>query len=293
MKICYYLKGNFMNGIILVNKPIGITSHDVVVKVRKALNQKKIGHTGTLDPIADGLMILTVGKATKILPYLSEHFKEYICEMKLGQRTDTLDITGIILEEKEINHQTKEELINVLNSFLGKTLQVPPMYSAKKVDGQPLYKLARKNIEIERKSCEIEIKEIELLKYTDDSILFRVLCSTGTYVRVLTQDIAEKTGNIAVMTKLTRTKIDKFNLDNAYTLEQIDDGKYQLISTYEVLSDYRYIELKDLTRIYQGQKMKFDFCEDEIVMITHNKKVIAAYQRNDEDGLYYCKRGLW
>ncbi|HPX46144.1 MAG TPA: tRNA pseudouridine(55) synthase TruB [Bacteroidales bacterium] len=282
-----------MNGIILVNKPIGITSHDVVVKVRKALNQKRIGHTGTLDPIAEGLMILTVGKTTKILPYLADQFKEYICEMKFGQRTDTLDISGKVLEEKESKLISKDELIKVLNSFLGKSLQVPPMYSAKKVAGKTLYKLARKNIEIERKSCEIEIKEIELLEYHDNIVKFKVLCSTGTYVRVLTQDIANKTENIAVMTKLTRTKIDNFNLENAFTLQQIKEGNYNLISAYDVLSNYRYIELQDLTRVYQGKKMKFDFCNDEIVMITKDNEIIAAYQRNNEDGLYYCKRGLW
>ncbi len=282
-----------MNGVILVNKPIGITSHDVVVKARKALNQKRIGHTGTLDPLADGLMILTIGKATKILPYLNDHFKEYICEMKFGQRTDTLDITGTILEEKEVNKISKEELLTILNSFLGKSLQVPPMYSAKKVDGKPLYKLARENIEIERKSCQIEIKEIELLQYKDDTVLFRVLCSTGTYVRVLTQDIAEKCGNIALMSKLTRTKIDKFSLENAYSLNQIAEGNYQIISSYDVLTNYTYIELKDLNKVYQGQKIEINSCTDDIVMITNNKEIIAAYQRNNEDGLYYCKRGLW
>lgn len=282
-----------MNGIILVNKPIGITSHDLVVKVRKALNQKRIGHTGTLDPIADGLMILTIGKTTKILPYIADVYKEYVCEMKFGQRTDTLDITGTVLEEKEVKFISKEELIKILNSFLGKSLQKPPMYSAKKIDGQPLYKLARKNIEIERESCEIEIKEIELLGYFNNTLKFRVVCSTGTYVRVLVQDIANKIGNFAVMTKLTRTKIDKFKLENAFTLQQIKEGNFTLISSYEVLSSYRYIELQDLTKIYQGQKMNFDFCNDEIVMITKNNEVIAAYQRNSEDGLYYCKRGLW
>ncbi|NLZ75243.1 MAG: tRNA pseudouridine(55) synthase TruB [Erysipelotrichia bacterium] len=282
-----------MNGIILVNKPIGITSHDLVVKVRKALNQKRIGHTGTLDPIADGLMILTIGKTTKILPYIADVYKEYVCEMKFGQRTDTLDITGTVLEEKEVKFISKEELIKILNSFLGKSLQKPPMYSAKKIDGQPLYKLARKNIEIERESCEIEIKEIELLGYFNNTLKFRVVCSTGTYVRVLVQDIANKIGNFAVMTKLTRTKIDKFKLENAFTLQQIKEGNFTLISSYEVLSSYRYIELQDLTKIYQGKKMNFDFCNDEIVMITKNNEVIAAYQRNDEDGLYYCKRGLW
>ena len=285
--------GIFMNGVILVNKPAGITSHDVVMKVRRALNQKRIGHTGTLDPLADGLMILTVGKSTKILPYLAEHFKEYVCEMRLGQRTDTLDTTGTLLEKREINPVTEEMIIDVLNSFLGKSLQIPPMYSAKKVDGKPLYKLARKNIEIERKSCEIEIREIELLEFSADRITFRVICSTGTYVRVLTQDIAERTDNIAVMSRLTRTKIDRFTLEEAFTLKQIDRGDFDLLSSYEVLSDYRYIEVEDLTRIYQGKRMQFDFCDAEIVMITNNKEIIAAYQRNHDDGLYYCKRGLW
>lgn len=281
-----------MDGIILVNKPVGITSHDLVQKARRKLQTKKIGHTGTLDPLANGLMILTVGKATKILPFLSHHFKEYICTMKLGLKSDTLDCTGEISEERAITPVNENDVVAALNSLLGKSMQVPPMYSAKKVNGQHLYDLARNNQEIEREACPIEISDIELLSFDGENIKFRVSCSTGTYVRVLTQDIAEKLGNIAVMTELTRTKIDRFSLDNAYDIEQLNPENINLISNYEILSDYTYISLNDPTMAYLGKRMKFN-CTDKIVMVTHQNDVVAAYELDENDGYYYSKRGLW
>lgn len=282
-----------MDGIILVNKPSGISSHDLVLRARRALNEKKIGHTGTLDPLAEGLMLLTCGKATKVLPFLTHHSKEYICKMQLGYKTDTLDVTGQITERKEIIPVNEEQIKNVLNSFLGSSKQIPPMYSAKKVNGVHLYNLARENKEIEREAIEINIYEIELLELSDDTITFRALCSTGTYIRSLVNDIAEKLENLATMTYLKRTKTDKFSLEEASSIDDLFNEKYRLISTYELLDNYRYIELKDPTRIYQGKRLKLDNIEDDIVMITYDKQVIAAYEKNKEDSLYYSKRGLW
>ncbi len=282
-----------MDGIILVNKESGISSHDLVLKTRRALNEKKIGHTGTLDPLANGLMILTCGKATKVLPFLSHHSKEYICTMKLGFMTDTLDITGEVIAEKEIVEVNEQTVKEVLQSFLGASKQIPPMYSAKKVNGRHLYSLARENIEVERKPIDIVIYEIELLKFSNDTLVFRTVCSTGTYIRSLVKDVAEKLNNYATMTALTRTKIDKFSLNQAYTLADLAAGNYELISTYDLLSDYSYVELKDPTRVYQGKKLKLDGRQEKVIMITFQGNVIAAYEKNEEDGLYYSKRGLW
>ncbi|MBQ9037101.1 MAG: tRNA pseudouridine(55) synthase TruB, partial [Erysipelotrichaceae bacterium] len=189
-----------MDGILLVNKPSGITSHDLVMKVRKKLMTQKIGHTGTLDPLANGVMILTVGKATKILPYITNHDKEYVAVLKLGIRTNTLDVTGDVLEEREINKVTEEQIREVFESFIGPQKQVPPMFSAKKINGKKLYELAREDIEIEREACDIVIHEMELLDFNgNDEIRFRVSCSAGTYIRVLCEDIAERLGNIGTM----------------------------------------------------------------------------------------------
>ena len=280
-----------MDGIILVNKPSGITSHDAVLKVRRALHIDKIGHTGTLDPLASGLMIMTVGKATKILPFLSHHKKEYICTVKFGLRSDTLDSEGEILEQKAINHFTEKEAVEALNSFLGKSQQIPPMYSAKKVNGVPLYKMARNDKEIERKPIDIEISEIELLDLKEDEMTYRAIVSTGTYIRTLSQDIAEKLDNICIMTALKRTQIDRFSLDQADSIESFNEGNYHLYDIYDVLSDYPYIEYQDINDVYNGKRIKLD-CNDETVMITDKGKVVAAYYYNAEDGYYYCKRGL-
>ena len=282
-----------MDGIILVNKPSGISSHDLVLKARRALNEKKIGHTGTLDPLAEGLMLLTCGKATKVLPFLEHHSKEYICTMQLGFKTDTLDITGQVIERKDIKQFNEQQIKDVLNSFLGTSKQIPPMYSAKKVNGVHLYSLARENKEVKREAIDISIYEIELLQLDNDLITFRALCSTGTYIRSLVNDIAEKLNNLATMTALKRVKIDKYCIEQASTIEDLISGNYNLISSYDLLDNYRYISIKDPTRIYQGKRLKLDDIDDDIIMITYDKQVIAAYQKNNEDGFYYSKRGLW
>jgi len=279
-----------MDGIILVKKPSGITSHDLVQRARRKLQTSKIGHTGTLDPLANGLMILTIGKSTKILPFLAHYTKEYICTMKLGLRSDTLDSTGEILQTQAINPFTQDDLQKALKSLLGTSMQTPPMYSAKKINGQHCYDLARNNIEVKREPVEITISDIELLNYCDDTIQFRVVCSNGTYVRVLTQDIANHLNNIAVMTVLTRTKIDKFHLEDAYEIDELDEN-VKVVQTYDILTHYTYIERDDLSDVYNGKRIKID-SEEQIVMITHNKEVIAAYEKGN-DGYYYNKRGLW
>ncbi|MBE6125867.1 MAG: tRNA pseudouridine(55) synthase TruB [Erysipelotrichaceae bacterium] len=279
-----------MDGILLVNKPSGITSHKLVEKVRRIINNPKVGHTGTLDPLADGLMLLTVGKATKILPYIVSHNKEYIAVLKLGYSTDTLDVSGEIIREKEIVPFDREQVLSVLDSFLGRQKQLPPMYSAKKIDGKKLYEYARANKEVERKPADIEIREMELLDLKDDEITFRVKCSSGTYVRVLCEDIARALNNEGCMKQLTRTAIDRYRLTDSCTLEDIQNGSYLPVSIYDILSDYTYIEMEDTSDVRNGKPICIN-CQDEIVFITHQREVLAAYEKDGD--VYRCKRGLW
>lgn len=214
------------SGIIVVNKAQNMTSHDCVNIVRRALKIKRVGHTGTLDPMATGVLPICVGKATKIADYISLGDKEYVAKFKLGIKTDTLDITGAVTDTSDVN-VSESEIREAVNSFLGKIMQVPPMYSAKKVKGKKLYELAREGIEISRDPVEIEIKEAEILKIdlSEKEVTLRVLCSKGTYIRSLIDDIGKKLGTFAVMTELKRTKSGMFSIDNPKITDIIDIKK--------------------------------------------------------------------
>lgn len=186
-----------MDGLILINKQKGFTSHDVVNVIRKKLNTKKVGHTGTLDPNATGVLPILIGKGTKISKYLMEHDKTYIATLKLGEKTDTGDSEGQVIEEKSIPKDLRKEDINdVLQNFFGKQKQVPPMYSAIKINGKKLYEYAREGKEVKLEAREIEIYKIELLEYQNNKIKFEVECSKGTYIRTLCEDIAKKLGTV-------------------------------------------------------------------------------------------------
>lgn len=178
-----------MDGILLINKPIGLTSRDVVNKLTKKFGTKKIGHTGTLDPFASGVLILTINKGTKISSYIEDLDKEYIAELLLGISTDTLDLEGEIISKKEVKLPlNKEKILEVISHYIGQIKQVPPMYSALKVNGEPLYKLARRGEVIERKERDIIIHNIDLLSITNERLLINVKCSKGTYIRTLGND---------------------------------------------------------------------------------------------------------
>lgn len=218
-----------MDGIILINKEKKYTSHDVVVKVKKIL-KVKVGHTGTLDPNATGILPLLLGNATKISKYLINHNKEYIAELKLGVKTDTADGEGKVIAEKQVNLEGIFENINestqqILNSFVGKTLQKPPMYSAIKVNGKKLYEYARKNEKVEVKSRQIEIYKMELIKLDlkENIIKFKVRCSKGTYIRTLCEDIAEKLNTYGYMKELQRTEVGDFKIENAITIGELEE----------------------------------------------------------------------
>ena len=279
-----------MNGILLVNKPKGMTSHDVVNKLRRILHMKKIGHTGTLDPNAEGVLMVLLGNSCKILPFIKNDIKEYVAKMTFGYTSDTLDIWGNLEEFEVESYPTVDEVKEVMTTFMGKQLQIPPMVSAIKVNGKKLYEYAREGIEIERKAREIEIFELDLLSY-DKDIELRCLCSSGTYIRSLCVDIAEKLGQKGILSSLVRTRIDQFTLDQTYTLEQIENGEYSLLTNYEVLNKYPYIAYDKIDDVKNGKRIQLP-CRDDMVMIISGEEVIAAYQHVN-NGIYEAKRGLW
>lgn len=208
------------NGVINIYKEKGFTSHDVVAKMRGILKQKKIGHTGTLDPDAVGVLPVCLGSATRLCDMLTDRDKEYIACMRLGLVTDTQDMSGTVLEEKEVK-VTEEEVQKIAAAFIGEYAQIPPMYSAIKVDGKRLYELARQGREIERRPRNVTLYEMEILSIRLPEITFRAACSKGTYIRTLCHDIGEKAGCGGVMVSLKRTRSGRFRQDTAITLDEL------------------------------------------------------------------------
>lgn len=211
-----------MNGIINIFKPTGMTSFDVVRKIRKISNVKKVGHAGTLDPEASGVLPVCIGKATKAIDYIMGDFKIYEAELKLGVITDTYDREGKILEESEVN-ASEEEIIKAINSFVGEIKQVPPMYSALKVNGKKLYELARAGIEIEREARPIVIYNIDIMEIKIPYIRFRVKCSKGTYIRSLCYDIGDLLKCGGMMWNLQRTATGQFHIEDAINIENLNE----------------------------------------------------------------------
>ena len=210
--------------IININKPAGWTSFDVVKKVRGIIKEKKVGHAGTLDPFAEGVLVLGTGSDTKKLTDITTANKTYWAELTLGKATDTQDRDGKISVVEVVPELTKETIAAVLASFDGPQEQIPPMYSAKHVNGQRLYKLARKNKTVERAPVRIYIEQIRLLDYTESVITFKVTCSKGTYVRVLGADIAVKLGTVGHLTALTRTSVGSYHIADAKTIEELSNS---------------------------------------------------------------------
>ena len=268
-----------MDGILIINKPKQYTSHDVVAKVKKICGEK-VGHTGTLDPMATGVLPLLLGQGTKLSKYLINHDKTYIATIQLGKKTDTLDSEGSILEERIVDGKllNKENVQRILECQIGKQIQTPPIYSAIKVNGKKLYEYARKGVEVEIPKREIEIYNIELLDINekDKTIEFRVHCSKGTYIRTLCENIAEKLGTIGYMKELNRVQVGQFNLNQAFTVEELEKNKenekflnQHLITVQNFFEKYPIIELKE-------EKLKL-FLNG--VQLTNN----------NDDGLYQIK----
>ena len=232
-----------MDGILLVNKPAGMTSHDVVNRIRKILHTKKVGHCGTLDPDATGVLVLCIGKATKALQFLMSETKVYQATLFLGTATDTYDSGGQIMEEKAFHGVRDVE--ETLQSFIGKQQQIPPIYSAIKVHGKKLYEYARNQEHVDIQPRTIMIEKIELISQQDQSITFQVKCSKGTYIRSLCVDIGKKLGYPAHMTHLIRLASGEFYLEDCYSLEDIEQGHYQFMSLEDAFQHFEHYYIDD------------------------------------------------
>lgn len=254
----------FENGILNINKPEGWTSQDVVAKLRGRLHIRRVGHTGTLDPMATGVLPVCFGKATRIIEYYDDDFKTYEAEMKLGMVTDTLDITGTVLETKPVD-VSEEEVIQAIDSFRGWITQIPPKYSALKVNGKPLYKYAREGVEVEIKSRKIYVADIQPMEVNlgENRILFRVSCSKGTYIRTICDDIGKKLGCGGTMTALQRTQSGCFRVEDARTLPEIlemtdEELERCVVPMEETLVHLGKIELKSMASVpfyYNGREI--------------------------------------
>ena len=273
-----------MNGLIVINKPQNLTSRDVVNILNKKLNTKKIGHTGTLDPLATGVLVCLVGKYTKLVNLITAYDKEYITQIKLGIKTDTLDITGNIIEENNNINITRKQILEVFKNFPKTYDQEVPIYSAKKVGGKKLYEYARSNIHITLPKTTVNIYSLELLDYTNNIITFKTTVSKGTYIRSLIKDICLKLNTIGTMNSLIRTKQGNFSITNSYTLEDINNNNYHLLNIKEFLN-YPVIELPNLilNKVLNGNSIPNTFNIKDYVIFTYQNKEIAIYKLNKKD----------
>lgn len=281
-----------MDAIILVNKPAGMTSFDAVAKCRKIFHERKIGHSGTLDPQATGLMLIVMGKYTKLLPYCVKDHKHYVATFKLGEAYDTEDIWGTLIETKQPTSHTQEELDEVCKKFTGDIMQVPPMYSALKKDGKKLYEYAREGIEVERKARPATVSSLSVIDNKDGTYTMDAVVSSGTYIRTLIKDFCNELNELGSMTSLVRLGIEHLSLEDANTLEDLENNP-KFLTPKEVLNpEYPLVELMNYQRIIHGKIMKLDNHKEPIVIFTHEDLVLAAYKLQD-DGVYHSLRGLF
>ena len=273
-----------MNGILIIDKPSGLTSRDVVNEISKLFNTKEVGHTGTLDPLATGVLVICVGSATKLVEYLTHQDKEYIGECTLGINTDTLDITGNILEEKSVLIE-KEKIESVLNSFKGEYLQEVPLYSSIKIKGKKLYEYAREGVDVDLPSKRVKINSIELLdyKYELGKTIFTFKCSVskGTYIRSLIRDISKKLDTIGTMSNLRRTKVGDFKIESSKKLDEINSN--DLINIIDVLNIKKVNIPKNLEKlILNGSIIENKYDSEEVLFVKDNQ-AIAIYKKYDKD----------
>lgn len=279
-----------MGNVLYVNKPKNMTSFDVCFKLRKVLGTKKIGHTGTLDPNATGVMIVLYNNATKANQFLVTDSKEYITTVKLGIETDTLDIDGNIINQSSVQMPSKEELISCLNSFLGNSLQQVPITSAVKVDGKKLLEYQRQNIEVELPYREINVYSIKLLDINDDTFRFVVSVSSGTYIRALVRDILAKLNIIGTVLELERSKVDNIDISDCDSLEDILSGKYTTHDLLDVMSKrYIAVSYSPIEDIINGKRIKIDLDDDKVIIVKDNV-LYAIYEKDGDE--YKCLRGL-
>ena len=279
-----------MNGVLAINKPKDITSFDCIRQIRRTLHIDKIGHAGTLDPLATGVLIVLLGDATKISNYMLCEDKEYEFDVIFGLMTDTEDIYGKELLTEKVSDITNEKIDEILNTLKGKITQVPPMYSAIKVNGKKLYEYARSGIEVERKEREIEVISIERISDVTtidnyQTCKFKAQVSKGTYVRTLCTQIGERLGHLATMSSLNRLRSGSISLAQCYDLKAVEEGNYHLIDLVSATKKYRQIEVDDYleNKVLHGMKISFKDLnvEDELVFFVKGEKLIGIYKRSE------------
>lgn len=280
-----------MDAVIILNKPQEMTSFSAVRNCRNLFHEKKAGHTGTLDPNATGVMIVLLGRYTKLVPYCIKDHKHYQAEFVMGKCTDTGDIWGEVLQEKTPLSYTDEELEQVSQSFLGDIMQVPPMYSALKVNGQKLVDLARKGIEVERKERKVHVSSLSVKHLHDDVYSMDAVVSSGTYVRSLITDFAGSLGELATMTKLVRTGIEDISLSDAQTLEELKEHPMFIEPKRVISREWKFVEAGIYERyVLSGRHVTLHSNAPQVIF-TKGDTMLAAYVKG-EDGTYHCQRGL-
>lgn len=284
-----------MNGVINIYKNTGMTSFDVVAMVRRVAKMKKVGHTGTLDPAASGVLPVCLGKATKIIDYIMENKKVYRVNLKLGMVTDTYDLEGEVLREKDASHITKDEILNCINSFVGTIDQVPPMYSALKQNGVRLYELARQGIEVHREARKVTIYSIENIKIeSNDNIQMDVCCSKGTYIRSLCYDIGEKLNVGATMTALERIQNGPFTKEEAINIEDLTEELLEkhIISIEKALDSFERITvnekfgklLRNGVKVFDNRMYSEEVKFNKLYRVYEDNGVFLGLGKRDEKG---------
>ena len=283
-----------MDGIIIINKEKNWTSNDIVQKLKHTFHEKT-GHTGTLDPLATGVLPILVGKGTSLSKYLVNHDKEYIATIRLGEKTSTGDQEGEIIEKKPVTDDMfdAENVRKVLSEFKGKQNQIPPMYSAIKVNGKKLYEYARSGKKVEIEPREIEIFDIDLISISKDmkEIVYKVWCSKGTYIRSLCVDIAKKLGYPGHMSHLERRQAGRFLITDCITLEQLENDDYSLHSIDDALCGFPQLKLDDPTPVYHGKQIKSDLT-GQVAIYDNQNHLLAIYESTGQ-GYLKNVRGLW
>lgn len=272
-----------MDALVVVNKPKGLTSRDVVNELNHIFATKKIGHTGTLDPLATGVLVCLIGRYTKLVSLITSYDKEYIFEIKLGVKTDTGDSTGIIIAT-DTNEVSASKLKEVVSSFPKEYDQEVPIYSAVKINGKKLYEYAREKIDITLPTRNVNIYSLELLSFKDNIITFKTKVSKGTYIRSLIQDICNNLNTIGTMNNLVRTKQGNFDISDSYTLDDIKNNNYKLLNIKKFL-DYPIINLDDtlIKKVSNGAIIPNTFNIQDKVIFTYNSKDIAIYEANNKE----------
>ncbi len=279
-----------MNGIILVKKPKGMTSFQCVSQVKRKLNEKKAGHSGTLDPNAEGFMIIALGKYTKYLQFCVSNRKHYIAQFSLGRNYDTQDVWGNVIAEKDYQTHSQEELDLICERFIGDIKQIPPMYSAIKKNGKKLYEYARNGIEVEREARDVHIDSLSVKQLDENLYEMDAVVSSGTYIRTLIEDYCKQMQELGYMTALVRSGIEDLCLEDAVAIEDVNEDR--CIDPLKVFDPkWKIIEIEQVEDVKNGKAIQLNVLDEKVILV-HEKEILAAYEL-ENDKLYHCVRGLF